>query len=152
MRDVYIVQSLMDTDLYKLLRTQVSNHGCSCKHAQYLSNFVCYWFFLSCRNSAKIIFATFCIKYFEDSSTFIQRMSYIVIWNLAICCLTRRVTWRFVFSAPHLFFMNCDDASVYVISNTISDSYDFFICRNEIFSTCLRQQSFIEQECRLFNF
>ena len=96
MRDVYIVQCLMETDLYKLLKTQVprlkkvSRGSCEI-------NLV--FFSLLCSVWATTIFATFFTKSFVDSSTSTQQMCFIEIWNLPTCCWTQRAIWRYAILA-----------------------------------------------------
>lgn len=81
MKDVYIVQCLMETDLYKLLKTQV----CSTNETEYS---VYYFVFFNCyyRDWVTITYVTFYIRFFEVWNIFILRMYYIEIWNPVTCC------------------------------------------------------------------
>lgn len=109
MKDVYIVQCLMETDLYKLLKTQVRDSICnnSTKSLKLLqtkerSKFgkltkwsICFFFFSLL---VTIIYVIFCTKYYEDSSTYTRRTSCTGTWSRAICYSTRPVTWKFAIS------------------------------------------------------
>lgn len=68
MKDVYIVQCLMETDLYKLLKTQVSRSesestSFSCALHPITINRVCIFFLSPHSDWAMIISAIFCIKF-----------------------------------------------------------------------------------------
>lgn len=79
MRDVYIVQCLMETDLYKLLKTQVSfDLLCICLKEKYVFSNSLY------RGLATIISVIFYIRYYVVLNTYTQQMSCTGILNQAI--------------------------------------------------------------------
>lgn len=109
MKDVYIVQCLMETDLYKLLKQQVN---------------ICICIFLPARNVKEkkkrkendtklnadltkrsnkmfvfrllvtITYVIFCTKYCGGSSIYTRRMCYTETWSRVICCWIPPVTLR----------------------------------------------------------
>jgi hypothetical protein len=108
MKDVYIVQCLMETDLYKLLKTQVSIGI----HSYILRLSVKCWIkkeeindvdrlnrtlenrILVSRLLVTITYVIFCTKYCGDWSIYTRRTCYTETWSRAICCWIPPVTLR----------------------------------------------------------
>lgn len=103
MKDVYIVQCLMETDLYKLLKTQVSIRTCSIDICQVLRGkrkesdadlIKCSNKILFSRLLVTITYVIFCTKYCGDWSIYTRRTCYTETWSRVICYWIPPVTLR----------------------------------------------------------